>query len=143
MLHEDPGNVSYSALGGLSDQIQQLRESIELPLTNPEIFLKVGVKPPKSVLLYGPPGTGKTLLARAIASNVDATFLKVVTAAIVDIYAGESARLFREIFRYARDHQELLNQMEGFDQLGKMISLFMFLIFHRKLTAYITLTYCS
>jgi Cdc6-like AAA superfamily ATPase len=62
---------------GLTEQIRQLREVVELPLTNPELFLRVGIKPPKGVLLYGPPGTGKTLLARAIASNVDATFLKV------------------------------------------------------------------
>ncbi|XP_024514966.1 26S proteasome regulatory subunit 10B homolog A isoform X1 [Selaginella moellendorffii] len=152
MLHEDPGNISYSAVGGLSDQIRELRESIELPLMNPELFLRVGIKPPKGVLLYGPPGTGKTLLARAIASNIDANFLKVVSSAIVDKYIGESARLIREMFGYARDHQpciifmdeidaiggrrfsegtsadreiqrtlmELLNQLDGFDQLGKV-----------------------
>ncbi|WRX31082.1 ATPase [Theobroma cacao] len=152
MLHEDPGNVSYSAVGGLSDQIRELRESIELPLMNPELFLRVGIKPPKGVLLYGPPGTGKTLLARAIASNIDANFLKVVSSAIIDKYIGESARLIREMFGYARDHQpciifmdeidaiggrrfsegtsadreiqrtlmELLNQLDGFDQLGKV-----------------------
>ncbi|KAK6121461.1 hypothetical protein DH2020_044796 [Rehmannia glutinosa] len=96
MLHEDPGNVSYSAVGGLSDQIRELRESIELPLMNPELFLRVGIKPPKGVLLYGPPGTGKTLLARAIASNIDANFLKVVSSAIIDKYIGESARLIRK-----------------------------------------------
>jgi ATP-dependent 26S proteasome regulatory subunit len=67
-------------------------------LTNPELFLRVGIKPPKGVLLYGPPGTGKTLLARAIASNIDANFLKVVSSAIVDKYIGESARLIREMF---------------------------------------------
>lgn len=152
MLHEDPGNVSYSAVGGLSDQIRELRESIELPLMNPELFLRVGIKPPKGVLLYGPPGTGKTLLARAIASNIDANFLKVVSSAIIDKYIGESSRLIREMFGYARDHQpciifmdeidaiggrrfsegtsadreiqrtlmELLNQLDGFDQLGKV-----------------------
>ncbi|KAF5183806.1 Atp-dependent zinc metalloprotease ftsh [Thalictrum thalictroides] len=140
MLHEDPGNVSYSAVGGLSDQIRELRESIELPLMNPELFLRVGIKPPK------------TLLARAIASNIDANFLKVVSSAIIDKYIGESARLIREMFGYARDHQpciifmdeidaiggrrfsegtsadreiqrtlmELLNQLDGFDQLGKV-----------------------
>ncbi|MBA0691573.1 hypothetical protein Goari_009194, partial [Gossypium aridum] len=172
MLHEDPGNVSYSAVGGLSDQIRELRESIELPLMNPELFLRVGIKPPKviitsslplsvnsefqwGVLLYGPPGTGKTLLARAIASNIDANFLKVVSSAIIDKYIGESARLIREMFGYARDHQpciifmdeidaiggrrfsegtsadreiqrtlmELLNQLDGFDQLGKVHNL--------------------
>jgi len=152
MKAEDPGAVSYSAIGGLSDQIRELREVIELPLTNPELFLRVGIKPPKGVLLYGPPGTGKTLLARAIASNIDANFLKVVASAIVDKYIGESARLIREMFGYARDHQpciifmdeidaiggrrfsegtsadreiqrtlmELLNQMDGFDVLGKV-----------------------
>eukprot|EP00899_Mesostigma_viride_P002186 jgi/Mesvir1/11969/Mv00288-RA.1 len=152
MLHEDPGNVSYSAIGGLNEKIRELRESIELPLMNPELFLRVGIKPPKGVLLYGPPGTGKTLLARAMASNIEANFLKVVSSAIVDKFIGESARLIREMFAYARDHQpciifmdeidaiggrrfsegtsadreiqrtlmELLNQLDGFDQLGKV-----------------------
>ena len=64
MLTEDPGDVSYASVGGLGEQIRELREVIELPLTNPELFLRVGIKPPKGVLLYGPPGTGKTLLAR-------------------------------------------------------------------------------
>jgi 26S proteasome regulatory subunit T4 len=64
MLTEDPGNVSYDEIGGLYDQIRILRETIELPITNPELFKRVGIKPPKGVLLYGPPGTGKTLLAR-------------------------------------------------------------------------------
>lgn len=92
MLHEDPGNVSYSAVGGRSDQIRELRESIKLPLMNPELFLRVGIKPIKGVLLYGPPGTGKTLLARAITSNIDANFF-VVSSAVIDKYIGGSARL--------------------------------------------------
>lgn len=71
---------------------------IELPLLNPELFLRVGVKPPKGVLLYGPPGTGKTLLAKAVASTLSVNFLKVVSSAIVDKYIGESARLIREMF---------------------------------------------
>ena len=79
MLSEDPGKVDYSSIGGLGEQIRELRESIELPLLNPELFIRVGINPPKGVLLYGPPGTGKTLLARAIASNMDANFLKVPT----------------------------------------------------------------
>lgn len=65
---------------------------------NPELFLRVGIKPPKGVLLYGPPGTGKTLLARAVASTLQTNFLKVVSSAIVDKYIGESARLIREMF---------------------------------------------
>lgn len=152
MLIEDPGSVNYTEIGGLGDQIRQLREVVELPLTNPELFQRVGIRAPKGVLLYGPPGTGKTLLARAISSNIDASFLKVVASAIVDKYIGESARVIREMFNYARDHQpcvifmdeidaiggrrfsegtsadreiqrtlmELLNQLDGFDDLGKV-----------------------
>jgi len=152
MSHEDPGDVKYHEVGGLGEQIRELREVIELPLKNPELFIRVGIKPPKGCLLYGPPGTGKTLLARAVASNVDANFLKVVSSAIVDKYIGESARVIREMFGYARDHEpciifmdevdaiggrrfsegtsadreiqrtlmELLNQMDGFDVLGKV-----------------------
>jgi 26S proteasome regulatory subunit T4 len=143
--------ISFQEVGGLQEQLRQLREVIELPLINPELFLRVGIKPPKGVLLYGPPGTGKTLLARAIASNVEAAFLRVVASAIVDKYIGESARVIREMFGYARDHEpciifmdeidaiggkriegtssdreiqrtlmELLNQLDGFDVLGKV-----------------------
>jgi 26S proteasome regulatory subunit T4 len=118
---------------------------------NPELFLRVGIKPPKGVLLYGPPGTGKTLLARAVAATLSTNFLKVVASAIVDKYIGESARVIREMFGYAREHEpciifmdeidaiggrrfsegtsadreiqrtlmELLNQLDGFDYLGK------------------------
>jgi 26S proteasome regulatory subunit T4 len=152
MLNEDPGNISYNDIGGLSEQIRELREVIELPLINPDLFTRVGIKPPKGVLLYGPPGTGKTLLARAMAKNIEAKFLKVVASAIVDKYIGESARVIREMFGYAREHQpciifmdeidaiggrrfsegtsadreiqrtlmELLNQLDGFDSLGKV-----------------------
>lgn len=76
MSLEDPGEVSFAGIGGLNEQIRELREVIELPLKNPELFLRVGIKPPKGVLLYGPPGTGKTLLARAVASQLDTNFLK-------------------------------------------------------------------
>ncbi|KAH8296747.1 hypothetical protein KR054_010915 [Drosophila jambulina] len=118
MTHEDPGNVNYAEIGGLSEQIRELREVIELPLLNPELFLRVGINPPKGCLLYGPPGTGKTLLARAIASQMDANFLKVVSSAIVDKYIGESARLIREMFAYARDHQPCIIFMDEIDAIG-------------------------
>jgi 26S proteasome regulatory subunit T4 len=78
MSLEDPGQVSFGGIGGLNEQIRELREVIELPLKNPELFLRVGIKPPKGVLLYGPPGTGKTLLARAVASSLETNFLKGV-----------------------------------------------------------------
>jgi len=118
MLNEDPGKISFSSIGGLNEQIRELREVIELPLTNPELFLRVGIKPPKGVLLYGPPGTGKTLLARALACNINATFLKVVASAIVDKYIGESARVIREMFGYARDHQPCVIFMDEIDAIG-------------------------
>jgi 26S proteasome regulatory subunit T4 len=118
MLQEDPGKVDYSMIGGLSEQIRELRESIELPLLNPELFMRVGINPPKGVLLYGPPGTGKTLLAKAIASNMYANFLKVVSSAIVDKYIGESARLVREMFGYAKEHQPCIIFMDEIDAIG-------------------------
>jgi 26S proteasome regulatory subunit T4 len=118
MSHEDPGDVQYSSVGGLSEQIRELREVIELPLLNPELFMRVGITPPKGCLLYGPPGTGKTLLARAVASQLDANFLKVVSSAIVDKYIGESARLIREMFNYARDHQPCIIFMDEIDAIG-------------------------
>jgi len=117
MLHEDSKNIDFSEIGGLSDQIRELREVIELPLTNPELFIRVGIKAPKGVLLYGPPGTGKTLLARAIASNISGTFLKVVASAIVDKYIGESARIIREMFGYAKDHAPCVIFMDEIDTL--------------------------
>ena len=76
MSLEDPGQINFAGIGGLNDQIRELREVIELPLKNPELFHRVGIKPPKGVLLYGPPGTGKTLLARAVASSIETNFLK-------------------------------------------------------------------
>ena len=75
MTMEDPGDVSFAGIGGLGDQVRELREIIELPLQNPELFLRVGIKPPKGVLLYGPPGTGKTLLAKAVANTMGVNFL--------------------------------------------------------------------
>jgi len=118
MSIEDPGDISFSGIGGLSEQIRELREVIELPLLNPELFLRVGIKPPKGVLLYGPPGTGKTLLARAVASTLDCNFLKVVSSAIVDKYIGESARLVREMFGYAKEHEPCIIFMDEIDAIG-------------------------
>jgi len=114
----EEGAVSFADIGGLNEQIRELREVIELPLTNPELFIRVGIKAPKGVLLYGPPGTGKTLLARALASNIAATFLKVVASAIVDKYIGESARIIREMFAFARDHEPCVIFMDEIDAIG-------------------------
>lgn len=133
--------MDYSSIGGLSEQIRAIREAVELPLLNPEIFQRVGIAPPKvrgahsiagcafrghdpllsptrssssqGVLLYGPPGTGKTLLARAIASNMDANFLKVVASAIVDKFIGESARIVREVGGTGTDARPLDPRMQA------------------------------
>jgi len=95
-----------------------LRETIELPITNPELFIRVGVKPPKGCLMYGPPGTGKTLIARALANNVEAKFLKVVASGIVDKYIGESARVIREMFAFARENAPCIIFMDEIDAIG-------------------------
>ncbi|KAB0378405.1 hypothetical protein FD755_009983 [Muntiacus reevesi] len=100
MSHEDPGNVSYSEIGGLSEQIRELREVIELPLTNPELFQRVGIIPPKGCL------------------QLDCNFLKVVSSSTVDKYISESARLIREMFNYARDHQSCIIFMDEIDAIG-------------------------
>lgn len=118
MSVEDPGKISFSNIGGLSEQIREVREVIELPLLNPDLFLRVGITPPKGVLLYGPPGTGKTLLARAVASTLECNFLKVVASAIVDKYIGESARLVREMFAYAKEHEPCIILMDEIDAIG-------------------------
>lgn len=118
MLREDPGEASFAGIGGLGEQIRELREVIELPLTSPELFKRVGIKAPKGVLLYGPPGTGKTLLARAVAKSMNANFLKVVSSAVVDKYIGESARIIREMFGYAKEHQPCIIFMDEIDAIG-------------------------
>ncbi len=96
--------VSWSDIGGLSDVIQQLREAVEWPLKHPEVFRRMGVKPPKGVLLYGPPGTGKTLLAKAAASESGASFIAVKGPELLSKWVGESEKAIREVFRKARQY---------------------------------------
>lgn len=94
--------VRYEDIGGLSQQIQELREVVELPLKNPELFQEIGIEPPKGVLLYGPPGCGKTLLAKAVAAESNATFISIVGSELVQKFIGEGARIVREMFQLAR-----------------------------------------
>ena len=98
MTVEDKPDVTYNDLGGCKDQIEKIREVVELPLLHPERFIQLGIDPPKGVLLYGPPGTGKTLTARAVANRTDATFIRVIGSELVQRYVGEGARMVREIF---------------------------------------------
>jgi proteasome regulatory subunit len=95
-------NISYSDIGGLDDQIIELRETVELPLKNPHIFRVMGIEPPKGVLLYGPPGCGKTLLAKAVAHEVNATFIRIVASELAQKFIGEGARIVKEVFSLAR-----------------------------------------
>lgn len=96
-------DVDYSMIGGLDAQIEAIREVVELPLTSPERFERVGVEPPRGVLLTGLPGTGKTLLAKAVAKRTSATFIRVVGSELVQKYIGEGARIVRELFALAKE----------------------------------------
>ena len=92
MTVEERPDVTYNDIGGYKEQIDQLREVLELPLLNPQTFEKLGIDPPKGVLLYGPPGTGKTLTARAVANRTDACFIRISGCELVQKYIGEGAR---------------------------------------------------
>lgn len=94
----------YSDIGGLEEQVQEIKEAVELPLTHPELYEDVGIKPPKGVILYGVPGTGKTLLAKAVANETSATFLRVVGSELIQKYLGDGPKLVREMFRVAQEH---------------------------------------
>ncbi|CAR28786.1 hypothetical protein ZYGR_0U01450 [Zygosaccharomyces rouxii] len=118
MTSFDQDNISFDGIGGLTDQIRELREVIELPLKNPEIFQRVGIKSPTGVLLYGPPGTGKTLLAKAVAATIGANFIFSPASGIVDKYIGESARIIREMFAYAKEHEPCIIFMDEIDAIG-------------------------
>jgi len=95
--------ISWEQVGGLKEQEEEIKEVIELPLMKPELFKKVGIEPPKGILLYGPPGTGKTLLAKAVAASTKSTFIEVVGSELVQKFIGEGAKLVKEIFQLARE----------------------------------------
>ena len=101
-LIEKP-ELSYQEIGGLKEQIQDVREVVELPLTKPDLFKKVGITPPKGVLFIGPPGTGKTLLAKAVANESNACFIHVIASELVNKFIGEGARLVKEMFQLAKE----------------------------------------
>lgn len=110
--------VSYSDIGGLDEQIRELRETVEMPLTKPEVFERIGIEPPKGVLLYGAPGTGKTLLAKAVASQTKATFIRVVGSEFVQKYIGEGARLVRDVFKMAKEKAPTIIFIDELDSIG-------------------------
>ncbi|CAG9583983.1 proteasome regulatory ATPase subunit [Leishmania major strain Friedlin] len=119
MKVEKAGKEStYDEIGGLSRQVKEIKEVIELPVKHPKLFEALGIEQPKGVLLYGPPGTGKTLLARAVAHHTDCTFIRVSGAELVQKYIGEGARMVRELFVMAREHSPSIIFMDEIDSIG-------------------------
>ncbi|KAI9312936.1 P-loop containing nucleoside triphosphate hydrolase protein [Dichotomocladium elegans] len=118
MQVEEKPDVTYSDVGGCKEQIERLREVVELPLLQPERFVNLGIDPPKGVLLYGPPGTGKTLCARAVANRTDATFIRVIGSELVQKYVGEGARMVRELFEMARTKKACIIFFDEVDAIG-------------------------
>ena len=116
-MDEKP-NVRYSDLGGLDEQILQVRESIEMPLESPELFQKVGISPPKGVLLVGPPGCGKTMLAKAVANQTKASFIRMVGSELAQKYIGEGGRLVRELFSLAKEKSPAIIFLDEIDAIG-------------------------
>ncbi|MFC4989800.1 AAA family ATPase [Saliphagus infecundisoli] len=113
-----PSGVTYEDIGGLDDELELVREMIELPLSEPDLFRRLGVDPPSGVLLYGPPGTGKTLIARAVANEVDATFLTVSGPEIMSKYKGESEEKLREVFERAREKSPTIIFFDEIDSIA-------------------------
>ncbi|CAL9730025.1 26S proteasome regulatory subunit 7 homolog [Monosporozyma unispora] len=118
MTVEEKPDVTYSDVGGCKEQIEKLREVVELPLLSPERFATLGIDPPKGILLYGPPGTGKTLCARAVANRTDATFIRVIGSELVQKYVGEGARMVRELFEMARTKKACIIFFDEIDAVG-------------------------
>merc|ERR1711968_70244 len=109
---------SYADIGGLDDQIQEIKEAVELPMTHPELYEDIGIKPPKGVILYGEPGTGKTLLAKAVANSTAATFLRVVGSELIQKYLGDGPKLVRELFRVAEEQAPTIVFIDEIDAVG-------------------------
>jgi len=109
---------SYADIGGLESQIQEMKEAVELPLTHPELYDDVGIKPPKGVILWGPPGTGKTLLAKAVANETSATFLRIVGSELIQKYLGDGPKLVREMFRVAMESAPSIIFMDEIDAVA-------------------------
>ncbi|PSQ30221.1 peptidase [Halobacteriales archaeon SW_10_68_16] len=110
--------VTYQDIGGIEDQIEEVRETVEMPLKNPGMFEDVGIDPPSGVLLHGPPGTGKTMLAKAVANQTDATFIKMAGSELVHKFIGEGAKLVRDLFELARQHEPAVIFIDEIDAIA-------------------------
>ena len=111
-------DVGFNNIGGLDDQILEIKEIIELPMKYPKLFEKVGIEPPRGVLLIGPPGTGKTLLAKAVAKETNATYIRLVGSELVQKFIGEGARLVRELFQLAKEKSPSIIFIDEVDTIG-------------------------
>jgi len=118
MKVEKVPDSTYDMIGGLDEQIKEIKEVIELPIKHPELFEALGIEQPKGVILYGPPGTGKTLLARAVAHHTDCCFIRVSGSELVQKYIGEGSRMVRELFVMAREHAPSIIFMDEVDSIG-------------------------
>ncbi|MWV40738.1 proteasome-activating nucleotidase [Natrialba sp. INN-245] len=110
--------VGYEDIGGIDEQVREVREAVEQPLAQPEIFEEVGIDPPSGVLLYGPPGTGKTMLAKAVANKTDATFIKMAGSELVRKFIGEGSRLVRDLFEMAREREPAIIFIDEIDAIA-------------------------
>lgn len=118
MKMEKAPTETYGDIGGLENQIREIKESVELPLTNPELYNEMGIVPPKGVILYGLPGTGKTLLAKAVANQTSATFLRIVGSELIQKYLGDGPKLVRELFKLADYHAPSIVFIDEIDAIG-------------------------
>ena len=118
MQVERKPEVTYEDIGGIDEQMEEVRETVEMPLTHPEMFDTVGIDPPSGVLLYGPPGTGKTMLAKAVANQTDATFIKMAGSELVHKFIGEGAKLVRDLFEMARQHEPAVIFIDEIDAIA-------------------------
>ncbi|KAG7904777.1 hypothetical protein KL907_002993 [Ogataea polymorpha] len=109
---------SYADIGGLESQIQEIKEAVELPLTHPELYEEMGIKPPKGVILYGAPGTGKTLLAKAVANQTSASFLRIVGSELIQKYLGDGPRMCRQLFKVASENAPSIVFIDEIDAIG-------------------------
>jgi proteasome regulatory subunit len=118
MQVEESPNVGYEDIGGIEEQMEEVRETVEMPLENPDMFETVGIEPPSGVLLHGPPGTGKTMLAKAVANQTDATFIKMAGSELVHKFIGEGAKLVRDLFQLAREHEPAVIFIDEIDAIA-------------------------
>ena len=118
MQVEHSPDVTYADIGGLDEQLVEVRETVEMPLEQPEMFEKVGIDPPSGVLLHGPPGTGKTMLAKAVANKTDASFIKMAGSELVHKFIGEGAKLVRDLFEVARENEPAVIFIDEIDAIA-------------------------